>query len=124
MKILIIDDDADMRRGLGTRLRAKGYDIAFASDAVLAGTIAIKEKPDLVLLDLGLPGGDGLIVLQRLQRMASMCGIPIIIVSARDSVKNEQQCLAAGAFGYFQKPVDIDRLMAAINGALGAGEGV
>src|SRR5688572_28421222 len=123
-KILIVDDDADMRRGLSARLKANGYDTAFAGDAVLAASIAIKEKPDLVLLDLGLPGGDGAVVLQRLQNLAPMSGVPVIIVSARDAVNQGPALLAAGAHSYFQKPIDIDGLMSAISNALGVGEAV
>ncbi len=55
-KILIIEDDADLRRALNVRLRASEYETAFASDAVMALSIAKKEAPDLILLDLGLPG--------------------------------------------------------------------
>jgi len=120
-KILIVDDDADMRRGLSLRLKANGYEPVFATDAVLAVTIAVKEKPDLVLLDLGLPGGDGSLVMQRLLKLAPLTGVPIIIISARDAVSNEQQLLGAGAHSYFQKPIDIDGLISTIRTAIGSG---
>jgi two-component system KDP operon response regulator KdpE len=117
-KILIIEDDPDLRRGLNLRLRASNYDTAFAADAVMALSIAKKEAPDLILLDLGLPGGDGFVVLERMKNIASLACTPVIVVSARDPKANEQRALAAGAEAFFQKPVDNDELMKAIQRAL------
>jgi DNA-binding response OmpR family regulator len=118
-KILIVDDDADMRRGLGARLKAFDYEAAFAVDGVSAVSVALKERPDLILLDIGLPGGDGFLVMQRLQNLAPLIGVPIIVVSAREPSTHEKKAIAAGAVGYFQKPVDIDGLLSAIANALG-----
>jgi len=117
-KILIIEDDADLRRGLNVRLRASEYETAFASDAVTALGIAKKEEPDLILLDLGLPGGGGFVVLERMQYIASLACIPVIVVSASDPKTNEQRALDAGAVAFFQKPVDNEQLMKAIQRAL------
>ena len=117
-KILIIEDDSDMRRGLNIRLRASNYDTAFASDAVMALSIAKKEAPDLILLDLGLPGGDGFLVLDRMKNIASLACTPVIVLSARDRQANEERALKAGAEAYFQKPVDNDQLIKAIQQAL------
>src|SRR4029079_8348149 len=110
-----------MRRGLHARLKACGYETAFAGDAVSAVSVALRERPHLVLLDIGLPAGDGFVVMQRLQRLAALDGVPIIVVSAREPSAHEKQALAAGAVGYFQKPVDIDRLLSPIAHALGVG---
>ena len=121
-KILIIDDDADLRRGLAARLRANNYETAFAVDAVSAVSVAIRERPDLILLDLGLPAGDGFIVMKRLQNLAPLSGVPVFVVSAREPEASEQRSLAAGAQRYFQKPVDIEGLLAAIADAFGEGE--
>jgi len=117
-KILIVDDDADMRRGLGVRLKANKYDVAFAVDAISAVSAALREKPDLILLDLGLPGGDGFIVMQRLANLAPLMGVPIIVVSAREPSVSEQRSLDAGAQRYFQKPIEVDSLLSAISDAL------
>lgn len=117
-KILIIEDDQDMRRGLNIRLRASNYDTAFAGDAVMALSIAKKEAPDLILLDLGLPGGDGFLVLDRMKNIASLACTPVIVVSARDPKTNEERALKAGAEAFFQKPVDNEELMKAIQRAL------
>lgn len=117
-KVLIIEDDQDMRRGLNLRLRASEYETAFASDAVMALSIAKKEAPDLILLDLGLPGGGGFVVLERMKNIASLACTPVIVVSALDPKPNEKRALDAGAEAFFQKPVDNEQLMRAIRRAL------
>lgn len=117
-KILIIEDDQDMRKALNVRLRANNYDTAFASDAVMALSIAKKEDPDLILLDLGLPGGDGFLVLERMKNIASLSCTPVIVVSARAPEKNRERALAAGAEAFFQKPVDNTELLKSIQQAL------
>ena len=117
-KILIIEDDEDMRRGLNMRLRASEYETAFAADAVMALSIAKKEAPDLILLDLGLPGGDGFTVLERMKNIASLSCTPVIVVSARDPKANEKRAIDAGVEAYFQKPVDNELLLKAIQRAL------
>jgi len=70
-KILIVDDDKDLMRGISIRLKANGYDTVFATDGIMAITVAKNEMPDLIILDIGLPAGDGFIVMERLAR-----GIP------------------------------------------------
>jgi DNA-binding response OmpR family regulator len=67
-KILIIDDDADVRLGYHVRLKANNYDTFSAADALVALTEARKHQPDLIILDLGLPAGDGFIVMERLKK--------------------------------------------------------
>jgi Response regulator containing CheY-like receiver, AAA-type ATPase, and DNA-binding domains len=118
-KILIVEDDQDMRRALNVRLRANNYDTAFASDAIQALSIAKKEKPDLLLLDLGLPGGDGFVVMERMKNNDSLACLPVIVVSARDPKRNKDRALSAGAQAFFQKPVDNEQLIAAIRHTLG-----
>jgi two-component system KDP operon response regulator KdpE len=110
-KILVVDDDPDLVRALRLRLRANHYDIATATDGYSAIAAAQKEHPDLILLDLGLPAGDGFIVLDRLQKSDALSGIPVIVLSARDPQNNEQRALKAGAAAYFQKPADNEELL-------------
>lgn len=117
-RVLIVDDDPDVRAGLNIRLRASGYDTGFATDALSAVAEARKSNPDLILLDLGLPAGDGFVVMQRLKAMPQLAVIPVIVVSARDRAANENRALMAGAVAYFQKPFDDAALLAAIRGAL------
>jgi DNA-binding response OmpR family regulator len=118
-KILIIEDDKDLLRGLTVRLRATGYNTVLATDAVSAISVARKEDPDLILLDLGLPCGDGFTVMKRLGSLASTSATPIIIVTGRDPSTYKGRALQAGAVAFLQKPFDNDELVAAIQEALG-----
>ncbi len=118
-KILIVDDDPDLRRGLNVRLRANNYETVFATDGMSAISVAQKERPDLVVLDLGLPAGDGFTVMERFKAIAPLSVVPVIVVSARDPQVNRDRALKAGAEAYLQKPVDNDELLSAIRKALG-----
>ena len=118
-KILIIEDDPDVREGMHVRLRANGYETVFAADALGAIAEARKHSPDLILLDLGLPAGDGFVVMERLARLPALALIPIIVVSARDVRANQERALKAGAKAFLQKPVDNAELLAVIKQALG-----
>ena len=118
-KILIVDDDRDIRMGLGARLRANGFEVVFAEDGMGAIAAARKESPDLVLLDIGLPAGDGYVVLDRLGKNTILSTIPVVVLSARDADENEKRSLEAGAFAFFQKPADNETLLATIHRAIG-----
>jgi DNA-binding response OmpR family regulator len=118
-KILIVDDDADVRAGLNIRLRANGYDTSFASDALSAVAEARRATPDLIILDLGLPAGDGFVVLQRLKAIPPLAVIPVIVLSARDREANENRAIVAGALAYLQKPFNDEELLLEIRHALG-----
>ena len=117
-KILIVDDDPDLRRALKIRLRANHYDTVQASDGYSAISVAQKEKPNLIILDLGLPAGDGYVVLERLQDSDTLSGIPVIVWTARDPQSNEQKTLQAGAAAFFQKPADNNELLDVIRATL------
>jgi DNA-binding response OmpR family regulator len=118
-KILIVDDDAQLLLGLSPRLKANGYSVVTAPDGIAAIAVARKETPNLILLDLGLPGGDGFLVLERLRNMAELASIPVIVLSARDPGDNRRRALSGGAVAYFQKPPDNHELLAAIRQAMG-----
>jgi two-component system KDP operon response regulator KdpE len=113
-KILVVDDDPDLVRAMRLRLRANNYEVTTASDGYGAIASAQKERPALIILDLGLPVGDGFVVLDRLQNSDSLSGVPVIVLSARDPQANEERALKAGASAFFQKPADNDELMNAI----------
>jgi DNA-binding response OmpR family regulator len=117
-KILIVDDDPDLRRGLNLRLRANHFDTAYATDGFSAIAMAQKERPDLINLDNGLPAGDGFIVLDRLQQSAQLSAIPVIILTARDPQFNRERTMKAGACAFLQKPADNNELLDVIRTTL------
>jgi two-component system KDP operon response regulator KdpE len=121
-KILVVDDDPDLVRALRLRLKANNYDITTASDGYTAFAAAQKERPDLIVLDLGLPAGDGFVVLDRLQNSDALAGVPVIVLSARDPQGNEERALKAGAAAFFQKPADNEELLNVIRVSLPRGE--
>ena len=118
-KILIVDDNTDTRLILSARLKANHYHTIFAADALQAMSMALREHPDAILLDLGLPGGNGLVVLQRLKANTSLSAIPVIIVTAEDPQMAEARVMEAGAAAFLQKPVDQDKLLTAVQQAIG-----
>ncbi len=117
-RILVVDDNPTIRKGLSVRLRANGYEVLFAVDAVSATAALVAEEPDLVILDLGLPGGDGFVVMDRLSKNDRLANIPVIVLTGREAVTNEDRALNAGATAFFQKPVDDSQLLFAIYKAL------
>ena len=118
-KILIVDDNADIRLGLHLRLKANQYDTFFAADAFAGVAEARKHRPDLIILDLGLPAGDGFTVMERLKQIPFLAVIPIIVISARDGLGNQKRAYEAGAKAFLQKPVNDAELLAVIRQALG-----
>jgi CheY-like chemotaxis protein len=118
-KILIIDDNADIRLGMHLRLKANQYETFFAADAFSGVAEARKHRPDLIILDLGLPAGDGFTVMERLKQIPFLAVIPVIVVSARDGLGNQKRAYDAGAKAFLQKPVNDAELLAVIRQALG-----
>jgi DNA-binding response OmpR family regulator len=117
-RILIVDDDPDLRRGLNLRLRANHYETMYAGDGFSAVAVALKERPDLIILDIGLPAGDGFVVLNRLQQNATLAAIPVIVLTARDPQYNRERTMKAGATAFFQKPADNEELLVKIRDVL------
>jgi len=118
-KILIVDDNDDVAKGLRILFRAHDYATVMASDAVSAVSEARKETPDLIVLDLGLPAGDGYLVMERLSNIESLASIPVIVFTAREETTHKQRALDAGAKAFFQKPVDHAVLLNTIDEILG-----
>jgi DNA-binding response OmpR family regulator len=118
-QVLIIDDDQHLVLGLTARLKANGYKVISAADGISAIAVARKKAPDLVILDLGLPAGDGFLVLERMRNLADLAPIPVIVLSARDPADNKKRALDAGAAAFFQKPPENHEFLSAIRQALG-----
>jgi DNA-binding response OmpR family regulator len=117
--ILLVDDDPDIRLGLHVRLKANHYNVIFAGDGMAGIAEARKHMPDLIILDLGLPAGDGFSVMERLKANDSLSLIPVIVVSGRNYDANMDRALKAGAVAFLQKPVDNAELLSVIRQALG-----
>jgi len=117
-KIMIVDDDPELRMALKMRLRANQYETVSACDGYSAIALAQKERPNLIILDLGLPAGNGYSVLKRLQENDALSSIPVIVLTARDPLGNEARSLDAGAAAFFQKPVDNNELLEVIRVSL------
>jgi DNA-binding response OmpR family regulator len=112
--VLVVEDDADTRLGLRVLLRAHDYEPVFAANAADAITQAIEHDPDLILLDLGLPGIDGFELLEYFgHKYVSM--VPVIVLSGRERHKNKERALHAGAVNYLQKPWNDDELLELID---------
>ena len=117
-RILIVDDDPDARDLFNLFLRGNGFETSYAADAYGAIAVARREPPDAVLLDYTLPGGDALVVLERLRRVAALATVPVIVVTAHRHGPFESMALAAGAAGFLEKPLDPRRLLELLEQAL------
>jgi DNA-binding response OmpR family regulator len=113
--ILIVDDDDLMRRSLGFNLEKAGYKATSAANAEDALALSRRETPDLVLLDIGLPGMDGL---DALRNFKDHFGVPVIFLTARRRELDEVVGLEMGADDYVTKPFDVDVLLAHIKAVL------
>jgi len=117
-KILVIEDDAVARADLEARLAANGYLVARAADAASALTVVNRERPDLILLDLGLPAGDGFLVLERLRKIEALAAIPVLVITGRSDAETRKRVEAMGVAPLLAKPVDTEVLLAAIRAGL------
>lgn len=116
LRVLVVDDEPPIRRFLRTTLTAQGYDIAEAEDGAGALEAVRRRPPDLLVLDLGLPGIDGLEVIRRLR--ADGVSAPIIVLSSRADEAGKVEALDLGADDYVTKPFGMDELLARIRAAL------
>lgn len=118
-KILVADDEPDIVKMLSMRLKAYGYEIIAAFDGLQAVREAYKEKPDLILLDIKMPAGDGYTVFENLKRSVQIRLIPIIFVSALPPREVEEKVAQLGAQGFIAKPFDSKELVAKVKKVLG-----
>jgi CheY-like chemotaxis protein len=110
-KILIIEDD-DMNMDMITkRLELRGYRVVAAVDALCGIALAREEPPDLILMDVNLPGVDGLEATRRLKAEAATRDIPVVALTAHAMERDRDRAREAGCDGYESKPVDFPRLM-------------
>jgi DNA-binding response OmpR family regulator len=105
-RLLIIDDSLDFQLLVKTFLQGANFLCISAPDGLQAMGTALREKPRVILLDIGLPGGDGLLLLERLRANAHTQATPIIVVTGRTSLGLETKVLAKGATAFLKKPID------------------
>jgi two-component system, OmpR family, response regulator MprA len=114
--LLLVDDDAPIRRMLERTLAAEGYDVVAAADGGAALAAVERNVPDAIVLDVTMPGLDGLAVTRRLR--AKGLRVPILLLTARDAVHERVAGLDAGADDYLVKPFDVDELRARVRALL------
>ncbi|MFF5990138.1 response regulator [Prauserella flavalba] len=114
-KVLVVDDDPQIARALRINLSARGYEVVTAHDGTAALKAVAETRPDVVVLDLGLPDLDGVEVIEGLRGWTQ---VPIIVLSARDDSTDKVQALDAGADDYVTKPFGMDELLARLRAAV------
>ena len=114
-RILVVDDEPQLLRALGTNLKARGYEVDLAPTGEAALALAARKHPDLVILDLGLPGIDGVEVIRGLRGWTR---VPVIVLSVRETERAKVEALDAGADDYVTKPFEMDELLARLRAAL------
>lgn len=115
--VLVVDDDENLLRALSMRLKAGGYTVFAAMDGMQAVMMSHKREPDLIILDIRMPGGSGITVMDKLRSSIKTRSIPVIVVTAFDDDETKQKVSELGAFRYFRKPFDTNELMKAVEEA-------
>jgi CheY-like chemotaxis protein len=121
--VLLIDDDNVFLLTIGVRLKSMGYTVCTAKDAVNAISAVQKNNPDVIVLDVSLPAGDGFLVADRLRNLISTALPPIIFVTASEKPGLRERAMKLGAVEFLNKPFDATTLADAIESALSPGDG-
>ncbi len=114
MKVLLVDDDATLRQTLGIGLRAAGHEVLVAGDGRTALQAAREDRPDIIVLDLGLPDLSGFDVLRRVRAWST---VPVVVLSARAESAEKVEALDLGADDYVTKPFGMEELLARVRAA-------
>ena len=117
-KILIVDDSPDFQLLVKAFLSEESYLVLSAGDTLQATGSALREKPSLIVVDIGLPGGDGWMLLNRLKANALTKHIPVIVVTGQTKIGLEEKSKSKGAAGFLNKPVEKDTFVNTINALL------
>lgn len=119
-KILIVEDDQNIARALAIRLKHAGYEVTVAPDAITAVEVGLQKLPDLALVDISLPAGNGFTVAERLQSLLPTA-TPLIFLTASKQPGLREKAKELGAAAFLTKPYDTDNLLGAIQLALAGG---
>ena len=117
-KILLVEDDEKILKALSIRLKSQGYDVVVAFDAVMATAQAMQHHPDIILLDISMPGGTGFTVAERLKDSTLTTDIPVIFLTASKEPGLRERAKELGAIGFLEKPFEAQELLALIQQAL------
>lgn len=117
-KILVIEDDADLSKVIVQRLSRYGFEAIAAREGCQGIELAHREKPDLILLDLVLPTGDGLFVLKNLRMASETAYIPVIVLTGQEDETYREKVMEAGVDAYLEKPYNPDMLVSTIQSLL------
>jgi two-component system phosphate regulon response regulator PhoB len=117
-RILIVEDEQDIADLIGFNLQRAGYEVIKAHDGITGTTVALRERPNLIVLDLMLPGRDGYAVFRELRRDSRTVNIPVIMLTARAQTEDRIQGLEAGADDYLTKPFSPKELMLRVQAIL------
>ncbi len=116
-KVLLVDDEVEFVSALSERLQLRNYDVKTANNALEALALIYKEPPDVIILDLRIPGMDGIETLKTIKKFDS--AIEVIMLTGHGDVHSVEEGMKSGAFEYIMKPVDIGELTAKIDRAMG-----
>jgi len=116
-KILVVEDDENISKAIKVRLEANGFEVLVAVDAILGMEGMVKKKPDMVLLDISMPGGNGLALAERCKNVLENPP-PFIVITASNLPGLREKAMALGAVGFFEKPFDVDTLVPVIRDAI------
>jgi len=118
-RILIVEDEQDLALALAIRLRSRGYETVVTHDALMGVNMAVRNPPDLVLLDVAMPAGGGLLVAERLRANARTAAVPIIFITASKKPETKDRAMAFSPAAFFEKPFDFALLLTTIDAVLG-----
>ncbi len=117
-KVLIVEDDRSIALALAVRMKNAGYETLIAHDALAGLNAAVKLHPDVVLLDISMPAGNGFDVAERIQKLIP-AATPIIFLTASKKPSFREEAVRLGAAGYFEKPYNPENLLSTVRHALG-----
>jgi len=116
--ILIVEDDTKIATALAIRLKSEGFKVEIAVDAVMGVAMARRLEPDLVILDISMPAGNGFTVAERMRGLAQTMSTPFIFLTASKQPGLRERALEAGAVAFLEKPYDPEKLMTTVREAL------
>jgi len=125
--ILVVDDNPVVLKAFDLKLKSIGFKVITATDGSSAVSMARQEKPNIIVLDINFPPDvgstglqwDGFSIMEWMRRFKEVADIPVIIITSSDPEKYKERAMAAGAVGFFQKPIDHEEFLATVQRVLG-----